>query len=186
VGPGKVYDRVGWLLIGQVSEVYGRNPAGDYWYIRNLNQTTGFCWLWGEYATVSGNLSALPIYTPPPTPTPTPGFEASYRDLGTCSGWWVDIDLYNSGDITFKSMTFTIRDVATDIALTLYEDGFTDNEGCLDSVTKNHLNPGYTRTVSSPVFNYDPAGHKLRATITLCSNTGQNGTCVTQVIEFKP
>jgi hypothetical protein len=40
--------------------------------------------------------------------------------------------------------------------------------------------------VSSPLINYDPTGHKLRATITLCSDDGVNGTCITQVVNFKP
>ena len=70
VGPGKVYDRVGALLVGQVAEVAGRNLNGNYWYIRNPNDPNGYCWLWGEYATVTGNFAALPVFTPPPTPTP--------------------------------------------------------------------------------------------------------------------
>ena len=40
VGPGKVYDRVGALLVGQVAEVVGRNLNGNYWYIRNPNTPT--------------------------------------------------------------------------------------------------------------------------------------------------
>src|SRR6266540_1748461 len=46
VGPGKIYDRVGALLVGEVAEVYGRNAAGNYWYIRNPDSSGGFCWLW--------------------------------------------------------------------------------------------------------------------------------------------
>lgn len=192
VGPGKVYDRVGYLLVGQVSEIYGRNPAGNYWYIRNLNKTTDYCWLWGEYATVSGNLSALPVYTPPPTPTPMPNFAASFAGEDTCcgkdgcTGWWVDIRLENTGGITFRSMTLTVRDTDTEISQTLYSNGFTDNDGCTDTVTYDSLSPGGRRIVSSPAFAYDLSDHELRATITLCSNTNQSGTCITEVIEFEP
>lgn len=186
VGPGRVYDRVGALLVGQVADVIGRNNTGNYWYIRNPSRNTEYCWLWGEYATLAGNTSALPIYTPPPSPTPMPNFEADYGGKETCVGWWVDIDLYNSGGIGFRSIALTVRDLDTNVSLTQYADGFTDNDGCLDSTTRDNLNPGATRTVSSPAFNYDPTGHRLRATITLCSNLGQNGTCVTQVINFRP
>lgn len=186
VGPGKVYDRVGALVVGEVAEVYGRNDTGNYWYIRNPTRNTEFCWLWGEYASLAGNTAALPVYTPPPTPTPMPNFEADYGGRDTCVGWWVDLDLYNSGGITFKSVALTVRDTDTDVSLSLYTDGFTDNDGCLDSTTRDNLNPGASRTVSSPAFTYDPDGHKLRATVTLCSNTGQKGTCVTQVITFTP
>jgi len=186
VGPGRIYDRVGALLVGQVAEVIGRDSTGNYWYIPNPNSSSGFCWLWGEYATLTGNTSVLPMFTPPPTPTPSPNFEVDYGGKDTCAGWWVDLDLENTGGITFKSLSLTLRDTVTDTVLSMYADGFTDLDGCLDSSTRDNLNPGGTRTVSSPAFAYDPTGHQLRATITLCSNTGQNGTCVTQVINFTP
>jgi hypothetical protein len=181
-----VYDRVGFLLVGQVSEIYGRNPNGDYWYIRNLNNNTAYCWLWGEYATVSGNIGALPIFTPPPTPTPVPNFNAWYAGLDVCTGWWVDLKLENTGGVAFTSLTLTVRDTVTNISQTLYSDSFTDNNGCSESFTKDSLNPGSNRILSSTPFTYDPTGHLLRATITLCSNPGQSGTCVTEVIEFTP
>lgn len=186
IGPGRIYDRVGALLDGEVAEVYGRNAAGDYWYIRNPDVTNGFCWLWGEYATVSGNTSVLAVFTPPPTPTPLPNFEASYNGKDTCSGWWVDILLKNTGGINFKSVAFTLRDTVTDTLVSVYTDGFVNKDGCLDTITKDNLRPGDTRIISSPAFAYDPAGHLLRATITVCSNPGQSGTCLTKVIEFKP
>jgi hypothetical protein len=184
VGPGRVYDRVGALLVGQVAEVVGRNSTANYWYIRTANG--GFCWLWGEYATLAGDTSVLPVYTPPPSPTPAPNFELDYGGKDSCSGWWVEIDLINTGGITFKSYSLSLRDTNTDVVLSMYADGFTDKNGCLDSTTRDNLHPGTERTISSPAFNYDPTGHRLRATVTLCSNPGQNGTCVTRVMEFKP
>jgi hypothetical protein len=186
VGPGKVYDRVGGLFVGEVAEVVGRDPVGNYWYIRNPDQSNGFCWLWGEYATVTGNTSVLPVYTPPPTPTPTPNFAAFYAGKDTCTGWWVDIELDNTGGVSFRSISLTLRDTVTDTVLSLYADSFTDLSGCGTSNTKDTLPSGSSRTVSSPAFSYDPTGHKLRATITLCSSAGQSGTCATQVIHFTP
>lgn len=186
VGPGKVYDRVGALLVGEVAEVVGRDPIGNYWYIRNPDQTNGFCWLWGEYATLTGNITILPVYTPPPTPTPSPGFAAYYARVDSCAGWWVEIELENTGGVSFHSISLTVRDTVTDTVLSMYADSFTDINGCLTSNTKDTLPPGATRTVSAPAFTYDPIGHKIRATITLCSSPGQNGTCVTQVIHFTP
>jgi hypothetical protein len=88
VGPGRQYDRVGALLVSEVAEVYGRDPTGAYWYIRNPDSGSEFCWLWGEYATLVGNISALPVYTPPPTPTPAPDFKAIYVGRDTCTGGW--------------------------------------------------------------------------------------------------
>lgn len=186
VGPGKIYDRVGALLPGAVAEIVGRNDAGNYWYIRNPNQSNGFCWLWGEYATVTGNFAALPVYTPPPTPTPMPDFESYYDGLESCNGWWPDIEVVNTGGITFESISLTVRDTDTDIVVSMYSDVFHDIDGCSDSFTRERLNPGDSRIVSAPVFTYDPRGHNLRATITLCSKDGQNGTCITESIRFTP
>jgi hypothetical protein len=186
VGPGKVYDRVGALLVGEVAEIVGMNPTGDYFYIRNPDQPNGYCWLWGEYATLAGNYSVLPIFTPPPTPTPVPAFEVSYDGLETCVGWWVDLKLVNTGGVSFRSVSITLRDTVTDIVLAMSADNFTNNNGCSDSNTKDILNSGDKHLVSAPAFNYDPTGHKLRATVTVCSNKAISGTCISQVIEFKP
>ena len=186
VGPGRVYDRVGALLVGEVAEIVARNPVGNYWYIRNPDRTDGLCWLWGEYATVTGNTGVLPIYTPPPTPTPVPAFDADYERLESCSGWWVDIELTNTGGVTFESVSLTVRDTDTDIVVSLFSDSFTDLDGCVDSASRDRLNPGANRTVSSSAFAYDPTGHDLRATITLCSRDGQSGTCITETINFTP
>lgn len=186
VGPGKIYDRVGALLVGETAEVVGRDPTGNYWYIRNPDQPNDFCWLWGEYATVTGNFTALPIFTPPPTPTPSPAFDMYYDGLETCAGWWVDLELENTGGLTFRSVSVTVKDTVTGTTLSLSSDGFTDLDGCLDSTTRETLNPGSTRVVSAPAFDYDPTGNKIRATVTLCSNKGLNGTCVTNTITFTP
>jgi len=191
-GPGKVYQREGALLVGEVAQVYGRDPTGGYWYIRNPASSSGYCWVWGEYATISGNITFLPVYTPLPTPTPTftptpfPDFEAAYTSLDTCVGWWVEIRLQNTGSIPFKSMGITVKDTVTDVVLASYTDSFTNIDGCLSTNTRDTLVPGKTRVISAPAFNYDPTGHKIHATIMLCSDVGQSGTCVTKAINFTP
>jgi hypothetical protein len=114
VGPGRVYDRVGALLVGETAEVIGRNPAGNYWYIANPDVRDGFCWLWGEYATLVGNTQALPVFTPPPTPTPVPAFGATYSGLESCNNtWWVEFRLENTGGIPFRSMLLAVADPST-------------------------------------------------------------------------
>ncbi len=181
-----MYDQVGALLVGETTEVFGRNPTGKYWYVQNPDKDNEFCWLWGEYATVVGNVSALPFYTPPPTPTPPPGFDAAYGGIQVCSGWWVDIELTNTSTVTFRSVAITVRDLGTDVDISLYADRFTAIDDCVGSVTVDAVEPGKILTVSTPAFSYDPRGHKMRATITMCSATGQKGACVTNVIKFSP
>lgn len=68
-GPSTQYDLVGGLNVGQTAEVVGKSTSTGYWIIRTPGG--GTCWLWGNYATVSGNVAGLPEYQIPPTPTPT-------------------------------------------------------------------------------------------------------------------
>jgi hypothetical protein len=188
IGPGVVYARVGGLLVGEVAEVVGRHTTRDYWIIRNPDRPGEPCWLWGRYATLTGNTSLLPIYTPPPTPTPSPDFTASYHGLDVCAGtgWWLDIELENPKGITFNSISMTVRDTVNDTVLSLYSNDFTDRNGCNETNTWDSLPAGEERLVSTPFLAYNPTGHRLRATIILCSNLGQSGTCTSRVIEFTP
>ncbi len=69
-GPGRQYDNVGALLVTQKATVVGKNSSTGYWIINNPGKT-GTCWLYPEFATVSGNTANLQEYSIPPTPTPT-------------------------------------------------------------------------------------------------------------------
>jgi hypothetical protein len=183
---------VGALLVDEIAQVYGRDPTGGYWYIRNPDSPNNYCWVWGEYATVVGNITFLPVYTPPPTPTPTftptpaPDFEATFVGMDTCVGWWVEIRLQNTGSMTFEAMGLAVKDTVTGVVLTNFTNDFTNLDGCLSSTTKDTLGVDKKHIVSSPVFNYDPSEHKLRVTVTLCSDIDQNGTCVTKTINLTP
>ena len=68
-GPGTGYDQLGALNVGQTGQIVGKYTPGNYWII-NTPGGSGTCWLWGQYATTSGDLSGLPEMVPPPTPTP--------------------------------------------------------------------------------------------------------------------
>lgn len=186
VGPGKVYDLVGGLYVGQVAEVYGRNASNNYWYIRLPGNSSTFCWVTGQYASIVGNTAFLPIYTPPPTPTPMPSFELSYAGLDSCVGWWVELKLDNTGPMAFKSMSLSIKDLDTGTTLTDFENGFTDIDGCLASGITASLDPGDTYTISTPAFAYNPNNHRMRATVTLCTLVNQGGQCISNTINFKP
>ena len=69
-GPGRVYEILTILRIGKTAEVIGRNTAATYWVIKNPTNA-GQCWVWGNYATLTGHTASLPIWDPPATPTPT-------------------------------------------------------------------------------------------------------------------
>jgi hypothetical protein len=67
-GPGTVYDMLFAMNPGQTAQIVGKYTPGNYLIINNPNG--GVCWLWGQYAVVSGDISGLPEYPVPPTPTP--------------------------------------------------------------------------------------------------------------------
>ncbi|MBI5962080.1 MAG: hypothetical protein HY863_01270, partial [Chloroflexi bacterium] len=178
-GPGKVYNMVGALLIGQVAEVYGRNESNNYWYIRNPGAGDPFCWVWGEYATLIGPVMLLPVFTPPPTPTatstplptktptPSPAFKAEYVSLDTCNNvWWAEITLKNTGSIPFKSINISVTDKVTDMVVVNLADGFTNIDGCLKTTTKDIIGIGDTYLISAPAFTYNPTGHNIHVEIT--------------------
>ncbi|GAB4422845.1 MAG: hypothetical protein Kow002_12350 [Anaerolineales bacterium] len=70
-GPGVVYDYLTALLVGEKAQVIGKytSVSPSYWIIKKGATT---CWLWGQYATVEGDLSGIPEMVPPPSPTPPP------------------------------------------------------------------------------------------------------------------
>ncbi|MCC7118421.1 MAG: hypothetical protein IT310_07855 [Anaerolineales bacterium] len=197
-GPGKVYDYEGALLVGEVAQVYARDPSGEFWYVRNPDSSGDeFCWLWGKYAALIGDLSALPMYTPPPTPTATntplptatgtvfPSFVATYSGLDTCSGnWWLDLKLRNNGQLTFKSIDVVVRDMTTGITLEDLANGFKDKDGCSTTKTKDVLAVGDLLIISAPQFAYNPSGHKIKINLTLCSEPNQKGVCAKQNLEL--
>lgn len=83
-------------------------------------------------------------------------------------------------------MFVLLSDAVTGTVLPFNSEDFTNRDGCSTSNTQANLPPGTARIASLPVFTYDPTGHLLRATIVLCSNAGQSGTCVSQAINFTP
>jgi hypothetical protein len=187
VGPGVAFNLVDTFLVGQTIEVIGKHPFDNYWYVRSPNNAAVYCWLWGFYAT-GANLNNVPVLTPPPTPTPLPkpDFKSSYVNSGSCIGWWTRISLNNTGPVAFKSMSISVRDTITNETRNASSDGFQDVNGCVLSTIKSNLNPGETHTIVAPSFTADPAGHKVSASITLCTETGQGGTCISETIEFTP
>lgn len=69
-GPAQAYANIYSLPVGEIAEVVGKNTSTNYWIIKIPNGN-GTCWLWGQYATVTGDTSALQTVVIPPTPTPT-------------------------------------------------------------------------------------------------------------------
>jgi hypothetical protein len=82
-GPSTAYDLLYTMQPGQTAEVVGKNSATGYWIIKYPN---GTCWLWGQYATLSGNTSGLTEYPQPATPTPgEPAAPTNFKASSSCT-----------------------------------------------------------------------------------------------------
>ncbi|MCE9645194.1 MAG: hypothetical protein K8S20_04270 [Chloroflexi bacterium] len=139
-GPGTEYDLIGALLIGQTAEVVGKSTATNYWII-NTPGSSGTCWLWGNYATVTGNTAILAEWPIPPTPTPSlPAAPQTFKVHITCN-------MVNNPFIHNEvHIQLTWVDVATnESGYRVYRDG-----GLLATLGANET--GYSDTTSLPAI----------------------------------
>jgi hypothetical protein len=194
LGPSTVYDPpVGILMPGQKSEVRGRNNSGTWWYIANPGKEGQFCWVWGDTTTVEGDVTNLPVFTPPPPPptatlTATPGAEysATYDSVHDCGGTPTGIfKIVNTGGANWQSLTLKIDDLTDNVVLfpsTSSDAPFMGaNTECPPG--GDVLNVGKTAFIGGTVGS-DSGGHSARATIRLCTQNGPSGTCVDRTVDF--
>lgn len=187
-GPGKVYDMVGALTVGKSAEVLARDPTGNYWYIRNPNNPASFCWIWGQYATVSGNIAGLPVYTPPPTPTPVPDFTVSYSAFEFCAPttYGLELTVKNTGSLTLESYRTVAKDLTHSVTKAWQANFFREFSGCTPLAAQDDLTPGESGTVLAGPFDHSPAGENFTVTVTLCTEDGLGGICASKTISFTP
>ncbi len=68
-GPSADYDILLAFFPGQIAAIVGKYTPTNYWVIQTANGYT--CWLWGENAITTGDISLAPDYPVPPLPTST-------------------------------------------------------------------------------------------------------------------
>jgi uncharacterized protein YgiM (DUF1202 family) len=187
-GPGKSYTWLGALMVGEEAVITGKDPQGLYWYIQNPNQEGNYCWIWGFYATISGNTAPLPIYTPGPTPTPDPNFSTDFHQVESCAGaWQVEFTVVNNGLVNLESISSSVKDTVTgNSSGKSSKNFFTEKNGCADVSSYDRLKPekiGYTVSLDLPS---DPTGHLVYASLTVCTEDNLYGDCRTREFYFTP
>ena len=196
-GPGSPYDILGVLNVGQNAEVVGRSSVADYWIIKLPSNPAVTCTIWGQYATLVGNTSGLPVVNPPPTPTPavtntpTASFTVSYYAIEVCGAadWGIKFQITNNGSITWESNRVIATDSVTAESNSETRDFFPNyNEsGCALTSSDLNLEPGEVGfTSTNDFFTASPSGHSITATIRVCSLDGLAGTCLDKTITFTP
>jgi len=186
-GPGSVYDQRGIMNTGQESEIMAKNPTGNFWYIVNPDDSSQKCWIWGKYATPDGPTAGLPVYTPPPTPTPSLNFSYEYLidDCGhTGCGLW--FRLQNTGGVPLESFSAQV-DSKNDAGAVISSGSTTSNTFLATKyVTTSDIDkvdPG--KTVYLVVGKLpNPLGTTGTAAMTICTQDGQGGACLTKNINF--
>jgi uncharacterized protein YgiM (DUF1202 family) len=187
-GPGVAYNIIGALMVGEEATVAGKDPSGSYWYIENPDQEEAFCWIWGKYATTSGNASLVPVYTPGPTPSPEVLFSVGYREVESCAGaWQVEFEIVNTGRFNLESVSTRVEDTVTSAASgKLTSNYFVRKTGCAVDQNKETLAPGVTGFSVTNNLSNDPTGHLVYASVTVCTEDFLNGECRTREFYFTP
>ncbi|HMR99971.1 MAG TPA: SH3 domain-containing protein [Anaerolineales bacterium] len=186
IGPGKEYEKVGILLVGETTEIVGRHATGKYWYVRNPDVGAEFCWMSGEYAMLTGNYAMLLVQTPP-FARPA-DFEITYLGMGKCSNdFWSDIRLKSISDQLFESVSLTVRDLDTTTFRSATANDFTFVDGCGGAQEPaDYLIQGGTVRISTPTFPFNLNSHNMSISITLCTDSDLRGQCVTKSISYIP
>jgi uncharacterized protein YgiM (DUF1202 family) len=187
-GPGDPYSILGVLNVGQSAEVVGRTVYTDNVVVK-LSSAGPTCWLWTQYATVTGDTSKLPLVNPPASPTPAGTFIVAYASTQTCaSGYGIKFLITNNGSITWESNKVSATNLNSNVTKTSQYDTFPNynSANCSLISADDNLAPGENGTTSVFGFGSSPAGHNFTATIRLCSQNGLAGICLEKTITFTP
>lgn len=185
-GPGTVYDLRHIALSGDVLPVVASSTVSDYVLVQDPSHPGEVCWLWTRYVELRGDQSGLPVRTPPPTPTPSISFSIVYDYMDGCVGWDPAFQVTNTGGVTFRSYYIEAYDTVADVTKSVSVDNFDETSGCPVVTSIPELNPGMTGWVHAYSFHYDPTGNPLQVTVTLCTEIGLGGTCITQNLTVTP
>ena len=196
-GPYSAFKILDTVRAGQKVEVLARNPENDSYFVKSPNNPSVTCWLYGKYATLTGNTTGLAVSTMHPTPTPTatptplPAFTVSYSGIENCGGNFAfKLFIKNTGSLTWQYISLVGSDTTTTFAINQSSNVFKEYAGCNSVLEQADLTPGeqsyVLNTEAGNFFNYNPAGHSMSVTVTLCTQDGGGGTCKSIPISFTP
>ncbi|MBL8092200.1 MAG: hypothetical protein JNJ43_17845 [Anaerolineales bacterium] len=195
IGPGTAYEIAGTLLVGEKANVLGRDPSNKYWFIPNPDPGLEYCWVWGEYATLTGNTLVLPVYTPIATPTSTPTalpditFDLKGLKTDKCGkDFWVEVQITNTSEnkLAFNSVKIEIEDTENGTRRISTSNNFINRDGCGTYSGVKTLVYEASAIISGPSLPYNPSGHVIRVFVTACSEADLKGSCRTIRISITP
>ncbi len=183
-GPGTAYEVLGIFNVGETAQVVGRSAYNDNWIIKLPSKPAVQCWLWGYYATLSGDPSRLPVVVQPPTPTPSGDFSFAYSSFGVGPGYTCLLFKAKSTGLTWKSYNFTVSDIPQGVTGVNTSNDFIDYDAwCTQTGSVSELVSGGIVTVMAKLnLPVNPTGDNFSATLTLCTGDDQTGTCLTHTL----
>ncbi len=179
-GPEKQFDLVGVMKDGETAEAIGRKADSAYWVIHLPSTPAKTCWLWSEWATVTGDGQALPIIESPPTPTwyPRPDLSLAYAGITSCvPNYYLIVEIENTGNVVLESVRMTLEDITEGETVDHPSDSFIWINGCGIGADLPSLAPGAKANVSFVWFDYNPAGHNVHVIIKVCTENSLAGIC---------
>ena len=188
-GPGEPYEILGNLKVGQSAEVVGRNAYGDTWIIILPTTPPITCWMWGGYATLTGNDAEVPVVSPPPTPTPQANFSFTFQYLVHVIGSHCMVfTINNTGGTTWESYSLNVDNLTQGVSGSKVSSVFIDySDLCSVMDSQGDLAPGESSTAIAVMhMPLAPAGNHFDATLILCSGDNSTGTCLTKTISYTP
>jgi len=185
-GPAGNYDLVATYPVGQLLEVVAKDLGAGYWFVRNPEKPDEQCYLLAQNIRIRGDTSVLPKFTPLASPTSMPYFKVEFKKFDTCKG--KDFAIFvveNTGSVPFRSAYIKITDLKVNRSVEQAINAFDLHVGCTLAKNIAPLNPSEMGYVERPPFDWNPRGHKLKATFMLCTEQNLKKTCVTQTIDVK-
>ena len=186
MGPSTKYPRLGSLLVGQTSTVYGRDSSNEWWLIENPKKPGQYCWVWGETTTVEGAAYTVPVVTPPPLPS-GPSVSVAFSNVHFCGGSPTAVfRVTNRGNATLESVRLSVKDL--DNGKTLFSAAVSNSpfmisaSGCPEG--RDSLPPDATGYVGGILNTKTVSGHEAQANLTLCTEEGLGGNCVSTKVLF--
>jgi hypothetical protein len=186
-GWGTDYDLVHILTVGEEAEIVARSSNPDYVVIEVPGSPGRECWLWMEYAQVTGSTEGLPEATPPPTRTPEPtatpylNFTASVTWHSVCgSDESVMVRITNTGASNIESYQISATNQDTSETVTNQSNSFGQTPDCI-TVSVPVIPPGSSAYITVD-FSAPIAGARIAGSLQACTNDGLGGLCHTRPI----
>jgi hypothetical protein len=182
-GPSSDYPLIITILSGQDVKIVSRTTLDSYLIVEDPTNPPQSCWLWTQYVSTSDDLSSLPVATPPP---PLMSYSMVFTKIETCATYSMEFKVTNTGSKTLQSYTIVAKDLSEHTQQTSSSTNFNLREDCAVDEEIGFVDPGKVGYAYANNFTYNPSGHSMEATITICSHDDQTGVCATRVVKFKP